>query len=466
MQTTELFNLFKRLNNEPIQYCHWKSNAHLSKSFDSKTDFDILISNSDGTKFSNFAQANNLKRRYSTADKLYPGMEDYIGFDQSTGKIFHLHVHFKLVIGKQKQKNYRIPIEDQILNTAIWDKDFPIKIIQPELELALLIIRSLIKINFGLKNFVKHTLGRSIFPSGIREEYSFLTGRFNKKIFIDYIDRIFFEQSMLFKEIIEQNISEFSYFQLLKFQKRFEKSLLPFRLFSNRALKSEIKTRRLSGKNSRTWLGQGGISIAFLGVDGSGKSSMVSEIERWLGWKLSVKSIYMGLPKQHKFYNTLIFFEKTLKKLKINLLGSRLEFLKWVYAANVRYRNYRVSEMLKNQGTIVIFDRFPMKEFWDMDEPMDGPRIKENHRWKDREYDFYNKIKDPDYIFILKVDEAVAIDRKKEHNNEQKRLAIKKKVMAIEKLNKTDHKNTFLINTMNGKKNTLLKLKKILWEHL
>jgi ABC-type hemin transport system ATPase subunit len=38
----------------------------------------------------------------------------------------------------------------------------------------------------------------------------------------------------------------------------------------------------------------GGRIIAFLGPDGSGKSTLVQEIRRWLAWKLDIYPLYFG----------------------------------------------------------------------------------------------------------------------------------------------------------------------------
>ena len=86
--------------------------------------------------------------------------------------------------------------------------------------------------------------------------------------------------------------------------------------------------------------------------------------------------------------------------------------------------------MLKSQGKIVVFDRFPLKEFWNMDEPMDGPRVGDSSRWKNLECKFYNEIGYPDHIFVLKVNGKASVERKQEHGNGIKQQQIKKKIMA------------------------------------
>ncbi|MHA1233192.1 MAG: hypothetical protein ACTSPQ_21420 [Candidatus Helarchaeota archaeon] len=100
-----------------------------------------MVDSKDAPEFQKFLIDFGFKLRYSTANKVYPGMEDYLGFGEDYGIIYHLHVHYKLVIGKKNQKNYRLPIEELILNTSLWDDKYPIKIIKPELEWIILIFQ-------------------------------------------------------------------------------------------------------------------------------------------------------------------------------------------------------------------------------------------------------------------------------------------------------------------------------------
>jgi thymidylate kinase len=464
LQKPEL--VFTILNEEKIRYCHWKSNANLSESFQSKTDFDLLIDDRDADKFYHCMNSLGLKRRYSSPDKVYPGIEDYLGFDEVSGKIFHLHVHFKLIIGKKYQKNYHMPFEDLVLSTSVYDEHYPIRIIQFELELLLLIIRSILKVDWGMRMFAKNIIGKSLFPLNIHKEFAFLRGKSNQEIFYEYAGQLFPEMLDVFKKMYHGEIGTLSYRQVLKFHKKIIRTLKPFQLFSKRALKSELKIKRLASRNARNWLSSGGVSVAFVGVDGSGKSSTVSHIGKWLGWKLSVKTAYMGLPKNDNLIEMLDVFTNITNKLKLPFLKEHITLFKWVLVARLRHKIYRNSEMLKNQGRIVIFDRFPLKEFWDMNEPMDGPRIQNSCRWAKTERTFYHNLKYPDYIFILQVNEEESINRKKEHLNAKKRHLIKEKIKAVDKLVKTKSDRLIIMDTLKGQEQTLLEIKRKLWELL
>jgi len=464
MPLQELTRIFTILNKDKFQYYHWKSTAFLSRSFKSDADFDLLIATSEAERFQLCMKKLGVKSRCSTANKIYPGMEDYLGFDTASGKMFHLHVHFKLVIGKKNQKNYHLPFEDMVLNSSIYDNKYSIKIIQPELELMLLIIRSILKVDFKIKMARDLILGKGIFPSKIHKEFAFIIERINRDIFSGYIKDLFPELSDIFQKIVRSgDLSHLSLFQVSRLKKRVTTSLRTFRLFSNRELKRELKIKRLSHKNARSWLPTGGVSFAFVGADSSGKSSTVDHIKKWLGWKLSVQSLYIKLPKHNVLWKCIVYLTKIFNGLRLRDIKEQLNSFRWVLAAKIRFRNYGYSEMLKSQGKIVIFDRFPLKEFWNMDEPMDGPRVGDSSRWKNLERKVYNEIGYPDHIFILKVNRKASVEQKEKHSNGIKQQQIKKKIKAINELIQTKNGRYITIDTSKGQEQTLLEIKRKIW---
>jgi hypothetical protein len=49
-------------------------------------------------------------------DRDHPATLSFLGYDQGSGQLIHLHLHFRLVIGERLLKNYRIPWEEVLLN--------------------------------------------------------------------------------------------------------------------------------------------------------------------------------------------------------------------------------------------------------------------------------------------------------------------------------------------------------------
>ena len=138
--------LLSQLKTLKIHYCHWKSNINLEKSYAGQTDLDLLVHKKDRDKFNIVISELEFKRIMSPPLKQFSGMEDYLGFDYETGKLCHLHVHYKLILGQKHIKNHHLPIERFVLKKLILFKN--IYVPTPEVELLLLIIRANLKFDF------------------------------------------------------------------------------------------------------------------------------------------------------------------------------------------------------------------------------------------------------------------------------------------------------------------------------
>ena len=70
----------------------------------------------------------------------------FLGYDEPSGKLIHLHLHFRLVVGERLLKNYRIPWEKTVLARAVRHWALPILILDPASEALLLLIRSCLEL--------------------------------------------------------------------------------------------------------------------------------------------------------------------------------------------------------------------------------------------------------------------------------------------------------------------------------
>jgi thymidylate kinase len=215
-----------------------------------------------------------------------------------------------------------------------------------------------------------------------------------------------------------------------------------------------------------SWLNNGGVSIAFIGVDGAGKSTTIEIIKNWLSSKLSVKTFYMGLPRGNFIWEILRLFFRIFKKLKINYLSNKFDMLRNIYNAMIKYKIFQNSERAKNQGNIVLFDRYPLKDLWDSNEPIDGPIIQNNAFWQSLERKYYEKIIPADYLFVLLTDHEDAINRKSEHKSIYKQVQIRKKNRAIFQLVKSNKNYLIPINSSRNREEVLLEIKRRIWEIL
>ncbi len=334
-----------------IRYCHWKSNVRLDKSFASRTDFDLLVARQDAGRLGACLQQLGLKRRYATAEKVFPGMEDYLGFDEITGRLFHFHVHYSLVLGRKAQKNYRLPLEEEALISSIQDDRYPIRIVCPALEMVIFVLRAFVKADFNLRSAARCILGRSVFPRAVLDELAALAQRAPTDEVVELCRRSFPELEHVIPSLIEKRgWVGGSFLGLYKIKRMIIRALKPYRLFVGGALHEESASRAMAARHARSWLPGGGLTVAFVGADGSGKSSTVKEIVVWLKWKLSVHSLYMGLPKDRANVVAWKWLSRVAGRLRFSRLRDAFNTRRCLAVARWRRQNAARAARLQRPG--------------------------------------------------------------------------------------------------------------------
>ena len=455
--------------NQQISYCHFKSNQHLDESFDGKTDFDLLIHKKDIYKFQKIVSDFGFKRRFSSANKQYYGMEDYIGFDSLNGKLYHFHVHYQLIFGKKLRKNFVIELNDEIWDNLQLDDAYNIYIPSPEIELILLIIRVSLKTQNSFKNFIKVIINKEIIPRNILNEFDYLLQRIDESKLNESCENLNVDADLVFKIFLLLKNSKLNSFSFFVYKKKLIESISNFKILNEEKSIVQENVRTMSVTNSGSWFSTVGTGIGFVGCDGSGKSTIVDEILKWLSWKVSVNSIYMGRPKN--FPLSIRILEKVnsyLIRFRLTNFTETIKNKTSLYIARVRKQNFDNSLSFKRSGNVVIFDRFPMKEFWSMEEPMDGPRILNNSIARQREENLYKTIKEPELLFLLNVEIEESLKRKKSQGIIEDRVIITRKYNAIQHAIKEakSRDNIFVVDAMQPYEDVVLKIKKIIWEKI
>lgn len=440
-------DLFQTLNKQGIKYCHWKSNIRLDKSLQGKTDFDLLVARKDSQAFRNILSQHNVKLLVAAPGRNYPAMENYLGFDESTGAFFHLHVHFRLVLGEQFVKNYRLPFEYDFLNSVQIRRG--IKIPPPELEIVVLAVRVLLK--YRTRDFIKDNIpfrGAGI-NTGFRTEIKWLfsqTSLEKIKTTLDNWKHVIDPNDILeFLEIVKSGKKAG-----LKIQRIKSRLKIRLRLFQRsnhlssvvtyfRELWSRRKYWRTSPITKMTFP-EGGQTIAIIGADGAGKSTMVALLIDWLSWKLDIYTFYLGSKKPSRrssFYYSVFRIVRRLTSLlgKHNLLGKFLTWLRDIplYLHHLstgrdRYARFVEGGRLALAGSIVLFDRYPLEPFntssIDLYE-MDGPKIASLagtrndifSKWfASKEKEIYTRMNLPECVIVLDVSPDVSVARKPDHD--------------------------------------------------
>ena len=169
--------LLDRLHGADLAYCHWKSNEHLKPALEGLTDLDVLVDRRQHMCLQSVLAETGFKRFAATPLRGYPAVEDYLGFDEATGRLAHLHLHFQLTLGQRHLKGYRLPWEDRVLATRRFDEANGVFVADPALELLLLLVRGALKhrLRDSLRlAFGRHARGES---EGYRREFDWLRAR-------------------------------------------------------------------------------------------------------------------------------------------------------------------------------------------------------------------------------------------------------------------------------------------------
>lgn len=491
--------LFDTLNEQGIQYCHWKSNQHLDQALRGLTDLDLLVERSQRQLFKTILYQLRCKSIISPPGRQYPAIEDYLGYDDQTGKFFHLHVHYQLILGERFVKNYHLPLEQQFLESATINQG--VKVVTPELEVIVLAIRALLK--YRDRDAIKDALSirsRGL-PSNILREFEYLF----RQTTLERISAVLKSEVnfvspgivLEFLEIVSQ--SHRSGYQIYRLRNALRRELQPFQRYSRRQAIRKYFYALWSSRMpfGRSFLAKkrpdsGGLLIAVIGADGAGKSTIVKALRKWLSWKLDARIFYMGsgehlsrLSQAIKFISTILTWLQRGCSAVLGegnglsrILGRVYRFtrhLRYLSIAQTRYERYLASRQQAAQGSIIIYDRYPLagihRAMDDSRPPMDGPRI----AWACKgeklrgitaylartEEKIYQKISPPDYLVLLHVSPGVSLQRKPEHRHEE----VGPKIQAIESMDRYGL-HIIDIDAEEPLEQTLLQIKGELWNLL
>lgn len=440
------------LDRRSIRYCHWKSNVRLDDALRGRTDLDLLVDREQSANFRALLSEHDVKPLIPAATGIFPGIEHHLGLDRETGRLFHLHVHYQLVLGEEFIKSYRLPLEDRFLRgTQVMSK---MRVPDPALELIVFVIRTTLK--YRDRDVIKDLL--RIRSPGISEdvrgELRFLLARTSMghvRAMLDEVAAVL--PPALILDLLAALTSErrrgLTFYRL---RRRVRRALEPYRSSGQIPVSVRYLVRAWRrGKlgvpgppiSSKMRMATGGLSVSLIGADGSGKSTVAHELADWLQWKLRVERCYLGSKQPSGIVRLVHLGYRACRRLQRGLsarlgrghaatratasLRDLFHDLEQTTVAAERYRRYRRASKRAQGGAIVLFDRFPLIALGAPAEPllMDGPRIPADgqvgplRRGLGRlERRFYRRIRPPDMVLALAVSPAVSTRRKPDHDPE------------------------------------------------
>jgi hypothetical protein len=224
-----------------------------------------------------------------------------------------------------------------------------------------------------------------------------------------------------------------------------------------------------------------GLYAALAGADGSGKTSLGRDLPTWLSWKLGSSTVYLGQPKHSP---PVLGFRRARKlareaAARLENAGSvraarvltRCEAAAnaalWLYIAGYRVRLNAKATRRATRGEVIFAERFPLRDFWSMAVPMDGPRLgsaASGPRPQDGaarlERRLYERLRRPDYVLVLRASLDTLQTRKPETPLEEHRA----KVRAVNDLAERGHYD--VIDAEQPYEEVLLAAKRRVWWNL
>jgi thymidylate kinase len=441
--------LFQTLNRHGVRYCHWKSNLRLERGLLGQTDLDLLVDPDHSQMFKRILAELNVKPVLAAPGREYPAIEHYLGFDPASGKLFHLHVHYQLVLGEQFVKNYRLPLEAHVLDSIQLRHE--VKIPTPELELIVLSLRALLK--YRDRDVIKDVFSiRSPgLPDHIRNEIEWLLAQTS-------LERVAQTAKHVAAHVPAGVVLEFLHtfvhnpragYRLFRLRQRVRRALSAYQrgdrlqavLKYFREAWRRRKLLRLSPIKNMTRPG-GGVTLALVGADGSGNSTMCQKLARWLAWKLDVHIFYLGSKQPSRRSKSLYLLFRMARRSHravCGVLGERhilshsfaavrqsLLYSHCLSIAHDRYARVQAGRQQAAAGSIVIYDRYPLETISTRVEHrlLDGPNIPRiangdngslTRAFARAEENLYRKIHPPDILCVLDVSPDVSLQRKPDH---------------------------------------------------
>lgn len=485
-----------QLRDQGIPYCHWKGNWSLAQVLAGEKDFELLVDR----KSSNEAAAVLLKAGYKRAvvrsTEALPGVSHYYGLDSPTGRLVHVHFYTMLVTGESFVESHLLPFHVMLLENA--EHLGEIRVPSRSAECVCHVVRTLIRYGSPLDLIC---VSRKL--KADEEALRWLKRESNPSealhLLRTYCPQI--DEAMFVKALC-MLASRASLFAKLRLARQVRRRLRVFERQSGRArftmscrLVWQRVSRRLRGEPSGKTLETGGAVIAIVGADATGKSTLVSECSRWLGSAFAVRTVHAGKPPSawvtapinltlritrgpRTWLNARdqtdgVSGSPAVESSTSTGLTSLVYALRAVSLAWDRRQLLLRARRAAANGEIVICDRYPS----DVVGTMDSPRLHEDatrrglasaiyHVLARLEHHIYRQIPPPDLVLKLRVSVETAKKRNRGRANKDAESYLEARHQQVQQWCRAGATNIHEIDTEQPLEQTILNVKKLIWESL
>jgi thymidylate kinase len=423
--------LFASLEERGVRFCHWKSNIRLQEALSGNDDIDLLVHRSDAAQFHKILLDHGFKLAHSRSGIGHPGVFHAFALDQESAELLHLHTFHQVVSGDSLVKNYRLKIENVLLERTRHIHNVPVP--NAESELVLFALRVALKHASWPEAFM---INRDFEP--VVEEMNWLRSAVNFEEAAAICSRFFPAIGpVLFKEIVDTYCKREGLLRRVALGRRVAWHLRHLRRMSTlHAVLSRYfrlfmlmigRIRRRKDKMLQT----GGAIVALVGPKATGKSTLGAALAERLGKHLYVVRIHAGKPPA----TALTIFPRMLLPLARRMFRSerpseyqkparrnekRYSLLYVVYMTMLAYERRRLLQRalrVATAGGLVVSDRYPSETVGAIDSScFDADAVARcNSRIKawlmKKERSLYAGLPKPDLVIRLQAPIALTIRR-------------------------------------------------------
>jgi hypothetical protein len=300
--TPILLSVLHDFHLKKVAYCYWKSSNNIGSVLAGHSDLDLLVAKADQHRCEIILLENGLKLFPTMPCRDHPALLSFLGYDDLTGRLVHVHLHFRLVVGERLLKNYHLPWEEVILARAILHPTLPVMILDPPSEAILLSVRSCLELRLQDPVALRHW--RATTRKFARDRRT-LRARVDRVAVHDLAATLLNEH--IANAIVDVVYGDKPLEDQRSLRRQVEAFLAPYRTYNMVEAHMRAAWRAIlwiaGGINKqflhlpRPWGRRapgGGAVVAIVGLDGSGKSTIVAAIMDWLKPEIDAVPMYFG----------------------------------------------------------------------------------------------------------------------------------------------------------------------------
>jgi len=484
--------LLEQLNAGSIRYCHWKSNWILEETLEGETDIDLLVQREEASSLRAILQGLGFRPAVEMDAAPFPSVEHYHALDEASGSLAHVHVYTRVISGGSLAKNYHLPVEDMLLGDV--ERIGMVNVPSRGAELIVFVVRMCLK-HATLPELALVTRDWA----KVRGEVAWLATEEARAeaasllpVWLPGLDQ------PLFDAALDALREPAPLTRRIVLGRRVRARLQPFARHGRFGAWVDEERRFVSkavsrGRGSQTRLtpSSGGAVIAFVGGEATGKSTMLEEVEHWLGAHFTVRRVHAGKPPSTALTalpNLLLPALRSLlpaqrsTRVSAELTSAReqggtdapfplLFGLRSVLLAHDRRRLLARAFASSANGAIVLSDRYPSAEIGSLDGAqlggsaagVNGDRVR---TWlvgvEDR---LYRQIPPPDLVIYLTAPLDVTLERNRTRGKSEPETYVRSRHARSSNL-QFDRVRVEMVDTNRPKEESVREIKRVIWEAL